>query len=141
MNHRNIGPLAKLELTPREQAEAMYQIYRQPRCFKTDCRLHKLTGYVIDTGTAFLMGRAVWKDAPWEALRNPQVKFHESICDAWLIWIFAGDVREMFHLAPYYLPYVGWSRRNGRIRWYETEVALSALRKYGTKEPEFGQAA
>jgi hypothetical protein len=111
-------------MTPRERVADLYERYHQPRSFEEDLRLHQVSGYVIESADAFLVGRPVKHDVPEEAIKCPHVCFHPKVCDAWFIWAFAGDIRAMFELAPYELPLVGWSRRNGRIRWYRCEDAL-----------------
>ena len=117
-------------MTPREQAELLYEKYRQPRSFNLDIYFHRRSGYVIDTPDYFLMGRPVQKHAPEHLIRDPAIRFSSAIADAWFIWIFVGDIKMMLHLAPFPLPYVGWSRRHGPIRWYTCEEALSRVKRY-----------
>lgn len=112
---------------PRERVAELYGRYRQPRSLEEDIRLHELSGYVIETADAFLMGRGVDKDQDEEVIRAPHVIFPRSRQNAWFIWIYVGPIEEMLSLAPYYLPWVGWSRRNGRIRWYSVETALGKV--------------
>lgn len=119
-------------MTPKEEVAVLYELYRQPRSFARDIYLHTLSGYVIDTPTAFLMGRPVCRDAPEEAIRDPAISFSRWAADCWFIFAFAGDIGEMLHLAPYELPYVGWSRRNGAIRWYTCAEALARVKRYET---------
>lgn len=107
----------------------LYSLYPQPRSFAVDEYLHHRSGYVIDTPMAFLMGRPVNREAPEELIRDPAIKFSRRDADGWLIWIFTGDITMMLHLAPYPLPYVGWSRRNGPIKWYESEGFKERIRR------------
>jgi hypothetical protein len=113
----------ELSLSPRERIKRLYCEFQQPRSFEEDERLHRMTGYVIETEDAFLMGRPVKHDVALEAIQCPQVKFSREVCDAWFIWIFVGNLQRMLELAPYPLPLVGWSRRGGRVRWYRCEEA------------------
>jgi hypothetical protein len=62
-----------------------------------------------------------------EAIRCPHVSFARAECDAWFIWAFAGEIKEILRLAPYELPLVGWARRNGVIRWYRCEDAMRRI--------------
>jgi hypothetical protein len=113
----------RLSLSPRERAKLLYCEFQQPRSFEEDERLHRVTGYIIETEDAFLMGRPVKHDVALEAIQSPHVKFSREISDAWFIWIFVGPIQRMLELAPYPLPLVGWSRRGGRVRWYRCEEA------------------
>jgi hypothetical protein len=111
-------------LSPREEAADLYRRYQQPRSFEEDVALHRVSGYVIDREDVFLMGRGVDMHAPEEMIRSPHVSFPRSRQNAWFIWIFVGPINLMKSLAPYTLPYVGWSRRNGPIHWYWARAAL-----------------
>ena len=114
-----------LVMTPRQRVADLYERFPQPRSFEEDERLHRVTGYVIENEDVFLMGRPVRHDVPVEAIQCPHVAFAREEQDAWFIWIFAGEIKLMLELAPYPLPLVGWSRRNGRVRWYRCEDALA----------------
>jgi hypothetical protein len=114
-------------VTPREAAADLYLQYRQPRTFEEDVAFHEVSGYVIETPTAFLMGRGVDRFTDPECIRCPHVIYPRSRQNAWFIWVFAGDITEMLRLAPYWLPDVGWIRRNGRIRWYPCDLALKRV--------------
>ena len=111
-------------MKPIEKVRALYWRFPQPRSFEEDVRLHRVTGYVIETDQVFLMGRPVRHDVPVEAIRCPHVSFARAECDAWFIWAFAGEFKEILSLAPYPLPLVGWARRNGLIRWYRYAEAF-----------------
>ena len=124
MKRTNIGPLAMLELTPRERIEVLYELYPQERTFLVDVAYHLASGYVIDREDAFLMGRPVVMDAPEEAILCPHVSFNRWSADAWFIWAFSGPLHLMHELAPYPLEFVGWKRRAGRVRWYRCDRAL-----------------
>jgi hypothetical protein len=114
-------------MSPRKRIAKLYLRYRQPRSFEEDIRLHRVTGYVIETEDIFLMGRPVRHDVAVEAIQCPHVSFAREECDAWFIWAFCGNIKAMLELAPYELPLVGWSRRNGGIRWYRSERALARV--------------
>ena len=111
-------------MSPREQVKALYVLYPQPRSFEEDESLHRAIGYVIESSDWFLMGRAVDSKAPVEAIVCPHLSFAREVQDAWFIWAYSGELRAMLYLAPYWLPLVGWARRNGMIRWYRCEEML-----------------
>jgi hypothetical protein len=119
-------------VTPREKAARLYHLWHQPRDFEADVLIHQTTGYVIETASEFLMGRPVDHQAPEEFIKSPRVIFGKTVADAWFIWIFVGDLRMVEKLAPYPLPWVGWSRRNRSIRWYD-------FRFFGDKVNEYLQ--
>ena len=113
----------QLSLSPRERIKRLYCEFKQPRSFEEDERLHRMTGYVIETEDAFVMGRPVKHDVPVEAIQSPHVKFPREVCDAWYIWAFAGNIKSLLEIVEVVgpLPLLGWSRRNGTIRWYPYE--------------------
>ena len=110
-------------MTPRERVQELYQRFPQPRSFEEDIRLHRVTGYVIETADVFVLGRPVRHDVPVEAIVCPHVSFAWEVCDAWYIWALAGNIKRMLEivdeLGP--LPLLGWARRNGVIRWHPYE--------------------
>lgn len=117
-------------MTPREKAASLYHLWHQPRDFEEDIRIHRTTGYIIETPEAFLMGRAVDSHAPEEFIKSPRVIFGKTVADAWFIWIYVGDIRKIEKLAPYPLPWVGWSRRNRSIRWYDFRIFGDKINGY-----------
>jgi len=117
----------QLSLSPRERIKRLYSEFQQPRSFEEDERLHRMTGYVIETEDAFVMGRPVKHDAPWEAIVDPQVSFARHVQDAWFLHAMAGSLRAMWAVKPYYLPMIGWSRRGRTIRWYWIDDAHHAI--------------
>lgn len=51
--------------------------------------------------------------------------------DVWCIHFFAGDIKRLFEIAPFELPYVAFHRR-GKFKVYETEKLKQKLEKtYG----------
>jgi hypothetical protein len=122
----------ELSLSPRERIKRLYCEFKQPRSFEEDERLHRMTGYVIETEDAFVMGRPVKHDVAVEAIACPHVSFAPEICDAWFIWAFAGNIKSLLEIVEVVgpLPFLGWSRRNGTIRWYrykETRRRVAGL--------------
>lgn len=108
-------------MTPRERVKELYQKYPQNGTFERHELLHRETGYVIEGDDYFLMGRPVSRAAPLEEILDPSVAFFRTMSDAWFIWVYVGPARWVLELAPYKLPYVGWVRRHGGVKWYECE--------------------
>ena len=119
-------------MTPREQVADLYLQYPQSRTFAEDVALYKMTGYVWDTPELFLMARPVKRDAPEDAIRAAFVRFDRSIANAWFIFAFAGNFRGFIDIAPFQLPWAGWSRRMAPIRWYEMKRVLSWIDRVTT---------
>lgn len=103
-----------------DKAAAVYDRELCPRSFEEDLLLHLNYGYVISTPESFLMGRAVNKDAPAHLIKFPGYNEFETL-NAWLVYLAAGDLREFFRHIPFYLPFIGWERRN-LLRFYPTEI-------------------
>ena len=101
-------------MTPRERVEDLYLRYPQPRTFAQDVALHRASGVVIEGEDFFLMARGVKHDAPFEALSNPEVSFAREVQDCWLVHAYSGPLEVLVSVAPYYLPLVCFSRRQGR---------------------------
>ena len=115
--------MIKVLQTPRQQVERLYERYPQPRSFAEDERLYRVTGYVIETDDVFIMGKAVYRDAPEDAILCPHVAFNRWSSDAWFLHAMSGNLLSMYDAMPYPLPYVGWARRDGPIKWHLTEEA------------------
>lgn len=111
-------------MTPVEQAAKVYETEDCPRTFGEDVEAHLLCGYVFSTPTVFAMGRPVRRDVLASTIVNPYVMFPKDDCDAWLVYLVAGDLREALGYLPYPLPWIGWERGNV-LRWYRTERLLA----------------
>lgn len=88
------------------------------RTFPQDLYLHLRHGYVISTPGLFVMGRPILVDYTHEQLCD--ISLIPEHPDCWLVWAAAGaHPRDILRQMPYYLPYVGWQRRN-KFRFYLT---------------------
>lgn len=99
-------------MRPIEQARAVYKREHCARTFDEDVALHARVGYVFDTADFFMMGRPVMSSAPSEAIVNPRVRFSEPLCDCWLLYLFAGNMRAALAAEPFALPFIAVERRN-----------------------------
>ena len=118
----------KITLNPAMEAMALYLKYPQPRTFDDDLMAHLVTGYVISTPDSFIMGRPVDRFASWDKITNPYSKFSKDEANTWLVHIFVGSRRNMLDTLPFPLQWVGWSRRNRPIKYYDFNSLLKHLR-------------
>jgi hypothetical protein len=105
----------------------LYDKYPQPRAFEEDEDLYRVSGYVIETPEVYIMGKAVKHDAPIECILHPGVCFAPSVCDAWFLHAMAGDIRAMYSAMPYFLPLVGWARRDGQVHFHSVKNARNHI--------------
>lgn len=110
-------------MRPRDKVEALFKRYPQDYTFEEAESLHALH-VLINTDEFYLMARGVDRFAPREAILCPRVSFARRDQNAWFLWAFAGPLPHMLHVAPYFLPMVGWNRRHRGIRWYSCKNAL-----------------
>jgi hypothetical protein len=101
----------------------LYQKFPQPRTFEEDEAQYRICGHVIETSEVFIMGKAVSTEADSEAIASPYVAFPKHRQNAWFLHAMAGNLLAMYEAMPYHLPYVGWARRNGPVKWHYTEDA------------------
>lgn len=87
-------------------------------------------GYVLSTPETFVMARPVCSRDPVEMIVDPWVTYSRGDCDAWLIYLAAGNLRPALEWFPFELPLIGWERKNS-LRWYGFQSALARLRGMG----------
>ena len=115
-------------MTPVERAAQVYQREECASTFQRDLEAHLLNGYVISTPQAFAMGRAVNSKADEALILDPWHSFKSEDCDAWLIWLAAGDLPSLLHCFPHPLPLIGYQMRN-ILRFRGFQSALAKLGK------------
>lgn len=99
-------------MSPVEIAARVYETEPCKRTFREDLEAHLLHGYVFSTPEYFVMGRAAVSSANPADIVNPWHLFHVEHCDAWLVYLCAGDWLKAMERLPYPLPLIGWERRN-----------------------------
>jgi hypothetical protein len=104
-------------LTPYEQAARVYEQEPCARPFVEDLEAHLYNGYVFNTPALFVMGRAVISSAEPSLIVDPWHRFPQEKCDAWLVYLAAGDLRSLLAMFPYPLPQIGFERTN-KLRFY-----------------------
>jgi hypothetical protein len=106
----------QMSATVLEEALALYARAgeTQTRTFEEDLAAFIHTGRVYITPTCVLLAKAVPSTRefhePWDTWEP-----HE--CDAWLVWLAAGDLAEFFQYVPYELPWLVWARRDRLRKW------------------------
>lgn len=116
-------------MTPVESAAAVYDDGLSPRSFREDLEAHLLHGYVSSTPEGFAMARPVPRMSDEADILNPWKNWPVAECDAWLIYLAAGDLRELWARLPFPRAWIGLERR-GRLRWYCCDHFESALAKF-----------
>ncbi len=113
-------------MTPVEQAKELLG-----DAFRNDLEAHLITGYVLNTPNAFLMGKPVPFGAsiidPWET-------WLPTDCDSWFCWAAIGNLGDLFYMIPHRLPFIGWFRQNRGWRethWVSFAGFESALARLG----------
>lgn len=106
-------------MTPREQAALVYTKEPCARTFAEDMQLHLQNGFVFDHADFFVMGRPVFSKCPREMLVDPRVRFTRDICDAWMIYLMAGDCAKAWSIMPWPLPRFVFERKN-ELRVYDS---------------------
>lgn len=109
-----------------EMAKAVYASEPSARTFEQDLELHLRHGFVFVTPDAFIIGRPVCKDAPYDQILSPWVTFPNP--DSWLAYVAAGrQALQVFaaHM-PYELPWIMFER-DGRLRFYATRRLLKKV--------------
>ena len=112
--------------SPVKEIRELYERFPQPRTFEEDVAAHFVTGYLIATPEAFIMGRAIRKDAnpaliadPWHSFDNP---------DTWLVWAAAGaSVKTFLTFMPYPLTWIAWARRDRPLKFYQLSKLCAHL--------------
>lgn len=110
-------------MSPIEQAKAYYQ--SRGWSFEQDLGYYLCHGYVFSTPDRLLLAKPVRKDVGQE-------DWHPDTPDCWYVHYAAGrNALEWFVAqAPYFLPYMGWTRnkgRNDRFRAYPTTLLCAKL--------------
>lgn len=121
------------------QALALYTDPAFPceRTFEEDLAAFIHTGRVYITPTCILLAKAVPSSRdhhePWDTWEP-----HE--CDAWLVWLAAGDLAEFFQYVPYPLPWLVWARRH-RLRKWPYEIARRHILQEHESPPTLGETS
>jgi hypothetical protein len=110
-------------VSPYEQAAKAFEAKPHPRTFTDDIESHLMSeaGYVFSTPDFFIMGRAVVRGAPVDAIVDPEVIFPAHLCDCWHVYLAAGNLAKAWDILPWRLPYLSFERGN-ELRVYPIET-------------------
>lgn len=115
-------------MTPVELAAAVYEREPCAATFSQDLEAHLCAGYVHSIPSGFVMARPVCSTADVELILDPWHTFERDECDAWLIWLAAGDLSALLQFFPFPLPLIGWQKRN-KLRFHGFESVIDRLQK------------
>ena len=101
-----------MQLSPVEKAAGVYKSEPCARTFREDLEAHLLCGYVYSSPGVFMMARPVVKEASEDLIVNPWHQFDKQQCNAWLVYLLAGDMKEAWDKRPFDLEFIGFERRN-----------------------------
>lgn len=97
-------------MTPFERAISS----QLPDCSSADffsaLNAHFLHGFVHSDSSNFLMARPVSATASKGQITDPHCKFPESDCNAWFVYLAAGNMAGLIELAPYPLDFICYER-------------------------------
>jgi len=113
-------------MSPFRQAQEAHENDESARSFYEDLLLHFEHGVVISEPEAFIMGRAVQRNAPIEEIFDPTATFKNP--DSWWIYLAAGKGALGIFLRhePFPLPFFGWER-NHKPRFYRREHIIKTI--------------
>jgi hypothetical protein len=98
-------------MTPIDQARRVYRLEPCARTFDQDLSWHLDHGFVFSTPEFFVMGRPVNSGAKPEIIVGLN-RFPATVCDAWHVYLMAGDMSKAWGILPWELPLVTIERRN-----------------------------
>ena len=107
-------------MSPVQRAKNVYFWEPCVRTFQEDLELHLINGYVFSTPEFFIMGRGVKRDAPQDQIVDPSYCFPREEQDCWHVYLMSGDVRKVWDILPYSLPFISFERKN-ELRFYKSE--------------------
>ena len=98
------------EMTPFEKAIATQLVDCSAADFFSALNAHFLHGFVHSDSSAFLMIRPVGTGSTREMIVDPLCQFREESCNAWFVYLAAGNLPDLFSLAPYPLEFICYER-------------------------------
>jgi len=112
-------------MSPYDKARAVYAGEENGRSFSEDLTLHLRYGFVYSTPSLFIFGRPVRKDAPGLLIFDPRVRF--QVVDCWWVWLACGSLESLVEIIPFYLPWIGYQRKN-MCRYWKTENLIRKIK-------------
>lgn len=110
------------KLSPYWLAHHTYRKGGQAYTWNEVCRCHCSEGLFVSTDKYFLMARPVLKDASQKELVDPYFKFDSKVCDAWFVYMAAGEVSTaLWNNDLFDYEWAMWYRWEGQLSCYRTE--------------------
>lgn len=108
---------------PFVEASRVYKREACARTFEQDLHWHFENGFVFSRPDFFIMGRAVVSTASYELIVG-QYRFPSVVCDAWHVYLAAGNLMKAWEILPWELPLLTFERNN-ELR----KVPVAAMRR------------
>jgi hypothetical protein len=103
-------------MSPYERMVEQYTLHPQACGFTTYLDWHSKHGFVFITPDFFCMGRHVRRDAPVADICEPTHLFTKEESDCWYVHAASGDMRKMWSILPWELPWIAFERwREGKL--------------------------
>jgi hypothetical protein len=112
-------------MSPYERMCEQYTLHPQACAFTTYLDWHSRHGFVFITPDFFCMGRPVVRSAKPEEICDPTHLFHVEQCDCWYVHAASGDMRKMWRILPWELPWIAFERLRGdklELAFFLTEL-------------------
>ena len=123
-------------MTPVWMAAAVYEAEPCARSFREDLEAHLQNGYVFSTPTAFVMGRPVDSGADPAQIVDPWHGFNPAECDAWLVYLAAGNIADVLRQEPFQLTFFMWERKNV-LRRFHAKTVKRLCSQFSLSRPSF----
>lgn len=123
-------------MTPVWMAAAVYEAEPCARSFREDLEAHLQNGYVFSTPTAFVMGRPVDSGADPAQIVDPWHGFDLPQCDAWLVYLAAGNIADVIRQEPFQLTFFMWERKNV-LRRFHAKTVKRLCSQFSLSRPSF----
>lgn len=123
-------------MTPVWMAAAVYESEPCARSFREDLEAHLQNGYVFSTPTAFVMGRPVDSGADPAQIVDPWHGFDPAQCDAWLVYLAAGNIADVLRQEPFALTFYLWERKNV-LRRFHAKTVKRLCSHFALSRPSF----
>jgi len=115
-------------MSPAELAAKVLKDEPSAYTFRECVEAHLLHGWLVSTPSFFVAARPVHSLGAVSEIVNPWVAFPESECDAWHVWLCAGDLKAALACLPYDLPRMSFERANV-LKFYPLDRLRKKLAK------------
>jgi hypothetical protein len=117
-------------LSDRSPAQKGFDFYGEELFYKV-LDLHLMFGYVYASPDYFVMGRPVPKTVSYEDMLDITKTYTLSECDAWCIYFLSGDIKKVWEILPFDLPYIVFERKGSTKIYLLEKLKRTISRNYG----------